>query len=49
MVSHYILGLADYHDIGKAGLEKCQISGQFTEEEAMLEMQKHCEIGYRIA
>ena len=49
VVIHYILGLADYHDIGKAGLEKCQISGQFTEEEAMLEMQKHCEIGYRIA
>ncbi|MDD2422191.1 MAG: diguanylate cyclase, partial [Heliobacteriaceae bacterium] len=42
--------LAKFHDIGKVGIPEHIIfkSGPLTPEEA-LEMQRHCEIGYRIA
>lgn len=42
--------LAFYHDIGKVGISDSILfkPGQLTREE-ILEMRKHCEIGYRIA
>lgn len=50
VAQNYIIGLVDYHDIGKVGMDNSPVFKEFRDnEETEIDIQKHCEIGYRIA